>query len=290
MAGYSLRYAIESILRERWINILAIFSTGVGLFLISIAFLVSYNLDLIAHRLPDKFTMVVFLNEDVTADDVHSILSEMKYMEMIRTTRFISKEAALDRLKKNVKDAQYLLEGLEENPLVDSIEIKLKADYVKPQYINEIISKIRSIKGVNDIEYGEGVVNTILMMSNTARISGIFFVVILTAGIVFNSYTTVKILFYRRNEEVETFKLLGASRAFIRIPFLIEGAIIGFSGGIISCIILGIGSRIFDEFSSRISLLKSLFIVPSETFLIPPVAGMVFGVIGALFAIGRIRY
>ncbi len=287
---YPLRFAIENIFRERWINILAMFSVGTGLLLITIAFLVFYNLNLIAERLPDKFTMVVFLRERITEEEAQSIVSKLRSMEMVKSVRFISKERALNELKNKLKHAEFLLAGLEENPLLDSIEVKLKKDFVSPRHIKDIVSRMKRLDGVDDVEYGEGVVNTILMMSKTVRLSGILLVIVLTAGIVFNSYTTVKILFYRRNEEVETFKLLGASKAFIRIPFLIEGAIIGVIGGIVSCIILGIGYQFFNEFSMRVSILRSLIVVPFETFLIPPLAGMVFGILGAFFAIGRIRY
>ena len=66
------------------------------------------------------------------------------------------------------------------------------------------------------------------------RTDGLVLVTILSTGIIFVCYSTVKILFYRRTEEIETFKLLGATKGFIRTPFFIEGAVIGACGGLLS--------------------------------------------------------
>jgi cell division transport system permease protein len=112
----------------------------------------------------------------------------------------------------------------------------------------------------------------------------------MSTGMIFVCYSTVKILFYRKNEEMETYKLLGATRGFIRTPFIIEGAVIGFGGGILSLIgILLIYYIVIFKLSDIIPLFKGVIFPVNVSFFIP-LAGLFIGMIGAVIAIGRIRY
>jgi len=118
----------------------------------------------------------------------------------------------------------------------------------------------------------------------------LFFAAVLSTGIIFVCYSTVKILFYRRAEEIETFKLLGATKGFIRTPFLIEGAVIGVCGGLLSlvgCFVL------YYTFLLRLSTTMPVFkalLFPADLFLSLPVLGMLLGLVGAAIALGRLRY
>jgi cell division transport system permease protein len=119
---------------------------------------------------------------------------------------------------------------------------------------------------------------------------GIVFVLILSAGMLFVCYSTVKILFYRKQKEIETYTLLGATKTFIRAPFLIEGAVIGLCGGILS---LAGMLALYYFFILRISMLFPIFkavVFPVSMVFTLPFAGLILGISGALIAIGRIRY
>jgi len=119
---------------------------------------------------------------------------------------------------------------------------------------------------------------------------GIVFVIIMSAGMIFVCYSTVKILFYRKSEEIETYKLLGATKGFIRAPFIIEGAVMGFIGGLLSLIgILSLYYTVIFRLSYTIPLFKTI-IFPINISLYLPLAGLFLGMTGAVIAIGRIRY
>lgn len=119
---------------------------------------------------------------------------------------------------------------------------------------------------------------------------GLLFVFLMSAGMLFVCYSTVKILFYRKEREIETYKLLGATRGFIRSPFLIEGAVIGLFGGIIGLIgIMALYSLVVLKLGLTFPLFKSI-IFPIDISFYLPFAGLVLGITGAAIAIGRIRY
>ncbi|MGD1075598.1 MAG: FtsX-like permease family protein [Thermodesulfovibrionales bacterium] len=112
----------------------------------------------------------------------------------------------------------------------------------------------------------------------------------MTAGIIFICYSTVKILFYRRKEEIETLKLLGATRGFIRTPFLVEGGIIGIIGACMSlATILFFYQSIFKKLTVTAPLFTAV-VLPPAVILFLPAAGLFLGITGALIAIGRIRF
>jgi cell division transport system permease protein len=112
----------------------------------------------------------------------------------------------------------------------------------------------------------------------------------MSAGVIFVCYSTIKIAFYRRKEEIETFKLLGATRGFIRAPFVIEGSVLGVCGGLAGmAAAFAFYYVLFYKVVVTIPILKIL-VFPFETFPALPVAGLLLGIGGAVIALGRIRF
>jgi cell division transport system permease protein len=148
---------------------------------------------------------------------------------------------------------------------------------------------LKNIQGVDDIYYGEKIAETIYLLKRSVENISIIIFLSIAAGVVFVTYSTVKILFYRKKDEIEIFKLLGATSGFIRTPFIIEGSVIGFFGGVLSII----GALIFYfvityRLSAVIPILKNLAF-PLEFLIALPVIGIFLGIVGSLIAIGRLR-
>jgi cell division transport system permease protein len=111
-------------------------------------------------------------------------------------------------------------------------------------------------------------------------------------AIIFITYNTIKIFFYRRKDEIETLKLLGATKGFIRMPFLIEGLFIGVFGGIIGALALfGIHSLIVFKGVEFMPSIKAIIIsVPLQIYMSVPVLGAIMSFIGSFIAVGKIKY
>lgn len=287
---YSIRSALQSLYHERWINLLSMLSIATGLFIIAVALILLYNIDLFSKKLPERFSMVLYLKDNLSEDEKENIILTIKKNNLVEGVRYISKDDALRELRSSLKEADYILEGLKENPLPASIVIRLKREAVSPDLVTRLASSLRRLKGIEDIQYGEKFLISLNYVKKGLETMGLIITSIMITGTIFISYSTVKILFYRRKEEIETMKLLGATTGFIRTPFLIEGGIIGFTGGLISMIFLLLFYYIvFARLGSTIPLVKSISFYPVMTVPIP-LTGLVLGIIGALIAIGRIRY
>ena len=290
LSPYAFKLAIQSLLKEKWINLLSVMTIAAGLLIISISFLALYNIDIATKKLPEKFTMTVYLANTLQKDDLDSIMDSFRKKKAVLSVRYISKDEAMKELRASLKNSDYILEGLEENPLPDSLEIRLKRNEVGPETAQQLAKESLKIKGITEVDYGEKFLSTISAITKGFKAIGVVFVVILSTGIIFVCYSTVKILFYRRTEEIETFKLLGATKGFIRTPFLIEGTVIGTCGGLLS-----LAGCFFFYYTIllRLSLTMPIFkaiLFPANLFLFLPVIGMLLGITGAAIALGRLRY
>jgi cell division transport system permease protein len=290
MIPYSFRLAAHSILHERWINLLSVLTIAACLLITSFIAIFVYNVDALTKKLPEKFSMMLYLKDNLPDAGIENILNTIRRDDAVDTVKYISKDEALKELKTELKDASYVLEGLDENPLRDSIEIKLKKNALGPEAVKRLSTKIKAIEGIDEVEYGEKFLSTIYSIKMGIRALGIIFIAIMSGGVIFVCYSTVKILFYRKKEEIETYKLIGATKGFIRAPFVIEGAAIGFCGGLLSLIgLLSFYYILFFKLSLSIPLFKAV-IFPSQISPLLPLIGLLLGMAGAVIAIGRIRY
>lgn len=287
--AYSFKSAFQSLCREKWINILSIFTVASSLLIITLTAFFLYNIDLVANHLPDRFSLVAYLNDNVSQEEVQGIMDTLQKMDNIAGLKYISKDDAMKELKQTLKDTRYILEGLDENPLSSSIEIRLKRDFVTSAAVKRISEEIKKVSGIDDVYYGERVAEAIHLLKRSLQNMSIIIFLTISTGVVFVAYSTVKILFYRRKEEIEIIKLLGATKGFLRMPFLVEGGIIGFLGGILGII----GALLFYfaityRLSIIIPMLKTL-VFPLEILILLPVTGIALGIVGSVIALGRLK-
>jgi len=290
ISSYAFRLALQSLSREKWINMLSVLTIASGLLVISISFFAAYNINAATRKLPEKFAMVLYLDEGLSRDKIDEMVLSLKKKPSVAQVRLITKDDAMKELKAILKNANYVFEGLDENPLPDSLEIRLKREAVSPEEVRKLTEELGTIKGIREIDYGEKFLATLHSVKSGARTIGISIIGIISVGIIFVCYSTVKILFYRRTDEIETFKLLGATKSFIRAPFIIEGGVIGMGGGLTSLVLLLIMYHgVLARLSAAIPLLSTL-LFPQNIFLLLPLAGLFLGITGAVIAIGRLRY
>ncbi len=289
---YSFQTAVKNMWREKWINVLTILTIAVGLLILGGFILVTLNMDSTLKRWSKGFGLVVYVEEDLSPEK-EGLLSEFfKEDTDVAEVKYISKEHALEELKRTLGTMTSILEGFEENPLPSSFELKLKREALDPVRIEQKASQIKQMSGVEDVQYGEKWLASLNTMSKGMKIVGMLLGTIIFIAISFATYSTIKILFYRRIDEIETLKLLGATRSFIRLPFLLEGLFIGILGGIVGFLCLfalySFVSYKIIEFLPSVTGVMMFF--PVETYLAVPLAGAVLSFIGSFFAVGKIRY
>ncbi|MEK6672626.1 MAG: permease-like cell division protein FtsX [Nitrospirota bacterium] len=287
---YPLKLALQSIWNEKWINLLSILTIASGLAVVSLVIFVMYNIDYFTKRLPERFSVMIYLKDGTSESETGTIISEIRKNRNVEKLKYISKAEALNELRSTMKNSDYILEGFGENPLPASIEVKFHKEKAKPETVKLFVEEMNKIKGIDEIHFADKFLRSIHSVKTGSQTIGFMLSAIMTTGMIFLCYSTVKMLFYHRREEMETLKLLGATRGFIRLPFLLEGAIVGLAGGV-TCII-ALATFYYTVFSKLVSAMPALsFVVfpPIMLYMLPP-AGLLLGITGALIAIGRIRF
>lgn len=290
MSFYPFKAAFSGIWREKWINLLSVLTIATGLFLVMSGLVLSYNAALALRSLPDKFSVNVFLEDGVLPGDIERIRGALERKPSVKKAVYISKEEAIEELKSAVRDEDFIFAGLEENPLPASFELRLEGKSVTWDAVKALAEDVRKLKGVSEVQYGREFLSAIQSISINLHLAIGSLVGALVAGVLFVCYSTVKILFYRKRDEVETMKFLGATKGFIRAPFLIEGASLGLLGGIVSAgATFGFHYIMENKLAVTVPLVRS-FTMPLEFLSIPPSLGLLIGLVGALVAVGRINF
>ncbi|HMK43587.1 MAG TPA: FtsX-like permease family protein, partial [Dissulfurispiraceae bacterium] len=193
-------------------------------------------------------------------------------------------------LKKAAPDLGPVLDGLQDNPLSASLEVRLHREAVETATVKKMREELKALNGVDSVYDGEKIAATITQIKNVAVSVGLGLFGLVGFGIGFVIYSSVKNLFYRKREDIEILKLLGASAGFIRLPFLMEGGTIGIAGGLLAFLAAYLCyTLLVSNFGIEFPMLKAL-VFPIELTIALPIVGLIFGIAGALVAIGRIRF
>lgn len=289
---YSLQTAIKNLWCEKWINILTMLTIAVGLLILGTFVLITLNMDNSLKRWSKGFGLVVYLKDDLSSNKADLLKEYFQKDSDVVDIKYISKDAALKELKQTLGKTTTILEGFKENPLPSSFELKLRREVLDPVRIKQKAFQIEQLDGVEDVQYGEKWLASLNTMTMGMKIIVLVLGSIIFAAIAFSTYSTIKILFYRRIDEIETLKLLGATRSFIRFPFLLEGIFIGALGGVVG--FFGLSAIYYFTTAKIIEFMPlvggTIIFFPTKIYAVAPAAGAVMSLIGSFFAIGKIRY
>ncbi|MGB9720401.1 MAG: cell division protein FtsX [bacterium] len=273
-----IREGIRTIIRSRSLFFLSLLVAAISFYLLSIFGLVTVNLYKMANILDEKIEIIVFLEERV---DVNLLKSNIEKINGVREIIYVSAESALRQLQEEVAETKEIVRIFEENPLPASLRIKLEPNFRNMKGLEEISQKILLLKGVKDTIYGGELVEQLKRITHIMLFFDVGLLLIITLSVIFVIFQTIKLTIFAHATEIEIMRLVGATDAFITIPFVFQGLIQGVFGGIIAYILLIITARIASSFFSIPYFPRMFFFVGSIIF------GMIFGIIGSSIALRR---
>ena len=232
--GRSIRDSFKSVFRNFSLSLASISCITITLLIVSISMILSYNIENIATLIKKDFSIVVFVDNDATEDEVKYIENEIKKMDNISECIYESKKEVAESWKNSSETFKTIIEGWDkdENPLADTFSIKVK-DIEK---INQTAKDINGIKKVGLVRYGEGIVEQLLSVLEVIEKFLIGVVLALVLVTIFLVSNTIKITIFSRRKEIEIMRLVGASNSNIKMPFIFEGLFLGFLGSLIPII------------------------------------------------------
>lgn len=201
---------------------------------------------------------------------------------------FVDSEEAMSRFKASFPDLRDILTQLQKNPFPPSLEIRLK-DGASPE-VGVLIRQIRAMKGVEDIQFNKEWVDRMVSFSRLAKAVGYFLGGILVLASFFIISNIVKLNVLARKNEIEILRLVGATNTFIRIPFLLEGMVLGAFGSLLSLGVLFILIRLFPLSIGTSGFLRELlnfrYLTVSQAVGLV-LSGAIIGLLGSAGSVSR---
>jgi cell division transport system permease protein len=236
--GYFVRTAERGLRGSPVTTAVAVITIGVSLVLVGAFQLLLRNMDELLEDFGDDLHVTAYL-EDGLDDAGRDELTRLIYtVEGVEDVRSVSKLEALERFRASVGQAAILIEGLDENPLPASLEIQLVPDQRTPKGMRVVVESISGLPGISDLASGQDWVEGYLRAIALVRGTGIGLGVILSLATLLIVTNTIRLAVFARRDELDILALVGASRAFMNTPFLIEGAVQGAFGGAIALALL----------------------------------------------------
>lgn len=292
-----LREGAKSVFRNGWMSVASVTSIVVSLFILGVFILLVLNVNALADKADSKVQISTYLNLNVDQKLREKIQKEIQIMPEVKTVRFVSKEDGMKELTENFgEEGKGLLDGFTDkdtNPLPDSLIIEV----IEPTTVPFVADKIQALndthaeKPVMRVKYGEGTVETLFKITRTVRNIGFVFVAGLGLMSMFLISNTIRVTILARRREISIMKLVGATNNFIRWPFFVEGALIGFMGSFVTIGILFFGyDRLRASVMSDITLSQSLIPLGEIWLMLGGLIlllGMVIGIWGSTVSIRK---
>ena len=234
--GRSIRDAFKSVFRNFSLSMASISCITITLLIVAISMVLSYNIENISTLIKKDFSIVVFVENNATDEDIKNIKEQIEKLDNIDTYTYETKEEVANNWKNSSDIFKVIIDGWDdkENPLADTFNIKVK-DVEK---IGITAKQIKNINKVNLVKYGEGIVEQLLSVLEIVDKFLIGIVVALILVTVFLVSNTIKITIFSRRKEIEIMRLVGASNINIKLPFMIEGLFLGLLGYIDSLFLI----------------------------------------------------
>lgn len=235
---YAFDEASASLWRGRRSGLLSTATIAIALFVTGAFLVVTSNLERLAEEWSGAAEMSVYLADDVDGSARAAIERELTASSAVTGVVFVSKQAALDRFRQTFPDLAGTVGSLEENPLPASLDVRLRSSDDAQRAIEALVVKLRSTPGVSDVRYDKEWLDRLLRGLRLLRIIGLSLGGALILAAALTIANVVRLALNARRDELDIMHLVGAPTAYVRGPFIMEGALHGGVGALVALVVL----------------------------------------------------
>ena len=273
-----IRDAYVAFRRSPLLSALSITTIAFSLFAFGLFGLVALNIRHALNQLEDRVEIRAFVRDSIPQDVLDSASADIASFPEVLSARVVTQAQALERAQRELGDFRDVFEGA---VLPASIDVRLKPGFRDPATVKRVAARVQAFTFVDDIRYGEEWIEKLYTLRNIAGIAGIVLGIAFAAVSVIIIGATIRMAVLARAKEISIMRLVGATDAYIRRPFLLEGFAKGVLGGLLALLLTWLARLLIDRyiietvfFDERITALGLLF-------------GALIGVIGSSVSVGR---
>ena len=228
-----IRDAVKSLFRNGWSTFGAVSAVSMVLLLVGIFVSLLFNMNKIATDVEQDVNVRVYI--DLAADETKTedLKAAIQALDAVDTVKFRSKDEELDDITKSVAQEFELFKN-DSNPLRNAFDVSTK----NPKQTKEVATTIEKMDYVARVNYGGAKADTLFKVISTSRNVGIGVIAVLLIIALFLISNTIRATIHARRTEIEIMQLVGATKAYIRWPFFLEGGFIGLIGSIVPIAVL----------------------------------------------------
>jgi cell division transport system permease protein len=279
------REALLSFRRAPLLSALSITTIAFSLFTLGLFGLVAINLRQALHGLEERVEIVAFMLRGTPAETITLATQDIAAFPEVREVVYVSEEQALARARRELVEFRDAYRDLQVNPLPASIEVRLKDGYRDAATVERVAQRLRGFGFVNDVRFGREWVQKLDHLRNITGIVGLMIGLAFAAVGVVIIGVTIRLTLLQRAREISIMRLVGATNWFIRGPFLLEGALKGLLGGLLSLALCYAGYLLFRERGGGVFAGMIFFHAIQMAGIV--VFGVLLGLGGSLVSVGR---
>jgi len=275
----ALREALLGLRRAPLLSALSITTIAFSLFAFGLFGLVALNIRNTLSQIEERVEIRAFITDGTPLEASTALAGDAQSFPEVLSATFVSSRDALQRARAELKEFADLLET---DILPASIDVRLKEGFRDPASVRKVAERLEAYDFVEDVRYGEDWVEKLYSLRNIAGVAGTTLGVVFAIVAMIIIGATIRMTVLARAKEISIMRLVGATDAFIRSPFLLEGFIKGVFGGILALVLtylaqqgitrwVGIATQFFDL----------------ELAMLGIVGGALLGLLGSAVSVGR---
>ncbi len=289
--AYFFQEAFTSLWRSLLMNALSVGTIAVSLFVLGAFLVVAGSINEVVQRWTQKVQVIFYLEDGVETRVRESLQNRLQEDPAVEAVDRVSRQQALERFHSLFRDLRSLPDDLGENPFPASLEVVLKSGHRSPAEVERLVHAFEKAPGVQEVQYDLLWIERLATGARLVRGVGAFLGGVLVLAGVFTISNVIRLTVYAREDELDIMRLVGATQAYVKGPFVTEGMIQGGLGGLLSVGLLWLAVRWLTQ-----GLAAGSDLLGRAPIGLPPglpamlvLGGMVVGVVGSLVSLRRVR-
>ena len=275
----AVRDAFLAVRKAPLLSALSVMTIGFSLFAFALFGLVALNIKSALERVEERVEIRAFVADGTRIEEIATAAQEIARYQEVQSARVVTQEQALERARKELGEFTDVFEA---GVLPASIDVRLKAGSRDPRSVAAVSARIRTIAFVDDVRFGEEWIAQLHRLRNMAGITGLALGTAFAMVAILIIGATIRMTVLARAKEISIMRLVGATDAFIRLPYLIEGFAKGVLGGVLALVLTWVAAIVADKY-----LNFSAIFFDQRIVLFGLAGGALIGLFGSAYAVRR---